>query len=103
MQQRPVALAEEIRNLGLSYEDESNISGKLVRCIPVNMVMQFLSAFQNHPQSYLTAPGPVRQYISDRSGGELSEWDVFFSESEGIHSEVTCVSNTRIHNRLSAP
>lgn len=73
-----VALAEEIRNLGLSYEDESNISGKLVRCIPVNMVMQFLSAFQNHPQSYLTAPGPVRQYISDRSGGELSEWDVFF-------------------------
>lgn len=78
-----VALAEEIRSLGLAYEDESNISGKLVRRVPVNMIMQFLSAFWNHSQSYLTATGPVRQYISDRSEGELSEWDVFFPSLRG--------------------
>jgi len=53
--------------------------GRLVQGVPPRMVEEFISAFQNHPGSMLTEPGPVRRYIEDRRDTELASWDVLFA------------------------
>ena len=53
--------------------------GKLFRDVPGLHVTNFLSTFRNHEGSVLTETDPIRKYIEDRIGTELSEWDVFFA------------------------
>lgn len=53
--------------------------GWLLRDAPVAPVLEFLSAFQNHPLSTLTDSGLVRRYIVDRAEGELAAWNVLFA------------------------
>ena len=52
--------------------------GLLLTGVPVGPVLDFVSAFQNHPGSMLTDPLPVSKYIRDRADGELASWDVLF-------------------------
>ena len=77
-----VALAENLRMLDKAPEDGMCVSGsggRLVLDVPVSAVMDFLSAFKNHPDSVLTDPGPVHRYIDKRSRDELSNWDILFA------------------------
>ncbi len=77
-----VGLAENLRRLDKAPEDGVGVSGsggRLVLDVPVSAVMDFLSAFKNHPDSVLTDPGPVHRYIDKRSRDELSNWDVLFA------------------------
>ena len=53
--------------------------GRLVRRVPVDIILDFLAAFQNHPGSPLTETEPVRRYIEDRAATELAIWDVLFA------------------------
>tara|TARA_R100000365_G_C2748176_1_gene79084 strand:- start:3422 stop:6148 length:2727 start_codon:yes stop_codon:yes gene_type:complete len=74
-----VNLAEGLRSTGHSPETRKDIGGgKLVRQVSVSHVIDFLAAFRNHQGSFLTETDPIRKYIEDRIGTELSEWDVFF-------------------------
>ena len=54
-------------------------SGWLIHDVLPEPVMDFITAFRNHPGSMLTEPGPVRQYVSDRRDSELARWDVLFA------------------------
>ena len=84
-----VVLAENLRRLDRAPEDGERVSGgRFVRGVPASVVMDFLSAFQNHPDSVLTDPGPVRRYIDKRSRDELSNWDVLFACVERKNSLV---------------
>lgn len=58
--------------------DQTYLSGKLFRSVPVTLVLDFLAEFQNHDGSFLTETDPVRRYIEDRSEDEMSSWDVVF-------------------------
>lgn len=53
--------------------------GWLIQGVSPGLVEDFISAFQNHPGSMLTEPGPVRRYIEDRRNTELASWDVLFA------------------------
>ena len=82
--QAATRFAESLRSSGFVHEDRSDAhSGKLFRQIPVSHVMEFLSAFRNHKGSFLTETDPICQYIRDRVGTELAEWDVFFPSLRG--------------------
>lgn len=50
--------------------------GKLLAKVPVRIIDDFLRDFDNHPESVLSATGPIRRYIADRRDDELSYWDV---------------------------
>ena len=60
-------------------DGESIYGGRLVRSIPVSIVIDFLAKFQNHQQSMTTETSPVRNYIEENSENELRNWDVFFA------------------------
>jgi hypothetical protein len=53
--------------------------GFLLKDVPAEPVLGFLSVFQNHPGSMLTDPLPVSRYIQERLDGELSSWDILFA------------------------
>ncbi len=67
-------------------EGEPWQGGRLVRDVPVDLIDGFLRDFKNHPGSPLTESEPVRSYISPRSKGELSKWDVLFT---GVRKSVS--------------
>lgn len=74
-----VLLAERMRSIGLAPGDGEKITGgRLVRKVPVSLVLDFLIMFKNHKKSIQTETGPVRKYIEDRSLDELKHWDVYF-------------------------
>ena len=74
-----IRLAQDLWSLGLAPEEgEVEQGGKFVRNVPVALVMDFLTAFENHPGSMLSEPGPIRQYIQRRAETELANWEVFF-------------------------
>ena len=78
-----IDLANNLTAAGHAPEDGETIrGGRLVRHVPVSHVVEFLSAFRNHPGSFLTETDPIRRYIEQRIGTELSEWDIFFSGVE---------------------
>ncbi len=52
--------------------------GWLLKKIPVGPIIDFIRAFQNHPESNLTDPSSVGQYIRKRSKTELQDWDILF-------------------------
>ena len=75
-----VRLADAMRSNDLGPEDgEGTRFGRLVRDVPVSLIDEFLAAFINHPGSYTTENGPVRQYIQKRAATELSQWDVLWA------------------------
>ena len=76
-------LADRMRKQFLAPEKgevpKEAAGGRLVRKVPVDLVLDFLAAFQNHPGSPLTETEPVRRYIEDRADTELEKWDVLFA------------------------
>ncbi len=67
------------RGLGPAAADKVN-GGHLLKDVPVELIDQFLLAWRNHEQAFLTQPGPVRGYIRDRQDDELKEWDVLVTD-----------------------
>lgn len=75
-----IDLASRLRSTGYAPEKgEKTQGGKLVRQVPVSYVLEFISAFRNHQGSFLTETDPIKNYIEDRVGTELAEWDVYFA------------------------
>lgn len=94
-------LAGRLRSGGFAQEmSESSPGGKLLNKVPVDHVLGFLTMFRNHEGSLLTETDPIRRYIEERVGTELSEWDVYFPGlkkktdkslvSELLGFEITC-------------
>ncbi len=78
--QAAVILAEQLRRSGFPPEQGEQVGGgRLVRRVPVQFVDAFLNAFRNHVGSAITETGPVREYIRQRQGDELREWDILFA------------------------
>ncbi|BAO44983.1 Z1 domain-containing protein [Thiolapillus brandeum] len=75
-----IELAQQLRSNGFIPEKFEDLkSGKLVRDVPADFVINFLAEFRNHPGSLLTDTDPVRKYIEERMQTELSEWDLYFA------------------------
>lgn len=73
-------LAGDLAERGCPVSQATPVPGGwLLRDAPVEPVMDFIGAFNNHPGSMLTDPGPVRQYIQDRRHSELAKWDILFA------------------------
>jgi hypothetical protein len=73
-------LAEAVAAAGTPISSATlALGGYLLRGVPAEPVLQFVSEFRNHPGSLLTEPAPVRRYIEDRRDSELSSWDVLFA------------------------
>jgi hypothetical protein len=53
--------------------------GYLIKRAPVQHVLDFISAFRNHPHSIKTQGDPVRRYIEQREKTEMKEWDILFA------------------------
>lgn len=65
---------------GIDVGDAMKVSNNwLIHDVPVDPVLEFISAFRNHPGSMLTETDPVRTYINDRRDLELASWDVVFA------------------------
>ncbi|WP_316209965.1 Z1 domain-containing protein [Bradyrhizobium sp. SZCCHNR3054] len=72
-----ISLAERLAAAGKSLAGSDPVpGGRLLRNVPVGPILEFLTEFQNDPQSMLTDPVPVRRYIDDRARGELRSWDI---------------------------
>lgn len=72
-------LAKRLTKLGKPLSSAKSVSaGLLLTDVAVEPVLEFLSAFQNHPRSMFTMPGPVRAFIEKRQLDELARWDVLF-------------------------
>lgn len=68
---------DDLGEAGFSQEDAEQVSGGyLLGGVKVSIIESFLRSFENDRSSVLTDTRPVRQYIADRSGDELSKWDV---------------------------
>lgn len=75
-------LAEGLAAIGKPLAASEVVSsGWLVRDVPVDDVIRFLTEFQAHSAALLTSPGPVRNYIDKRRDGELANWDILFPSS----------------------
>ena len=53
-------------------------NSELFQRVPVELVLDFIAGFLNHPGSMLTETDPIRRYIEERQDSELAEWDVLF-------------------------
>ena len=51
-------------------------SNYLWKEVPVEIVLEFINAFNNHPASLRTQTIPVAEYIAKRKADELKVWDV---------------------------
>jgi hypothetical protein len=72
-------LSKRLAKLGKPLSVAKPVStGFLVTDVPVEPILEFLSAFQNQPRSMFTMPGPVRSFIEKRQHDELTAWDVLF-------------------------
>jgi hypothetical protein len=75
-----VRLVHNIHSAGRSAATPDKVtSGWLLKDVPVSVVKQFCSEFDNHPGSWLTDSDPLSDYIQVREADELSEWDVLFT------------------------
>ncbi len=83
-------LIANLEDVGISMDARENVaSGWLLRGVPVKIVKQFLSEFDNHPGSMLTDPEPIRRYIEAREADELPDWDVLFASLQGETKNTT--------------
>ena len=69
--------ANFIASLGIDAYDKSRPKGNFLwRQVQAQSVMEFIGAFDNHPNSFYTESEPVVEYIKQRTIDELREWDV---------------------------
>ena len=74
-----VILSRRMCSVGKAPKDGEKITGgRLIRGVPVSLVLDFLTKFKNHPKSLYTETEPVRKYIEDRCVDELKHWDIYF-------------------------
>ncbi|WP_299841634.1 Z1 domain-containing protein [uncultured Jannaschia sp.] len=74
---------------GHSCESAGKVNGGyLLRGVDVEAIDDFLLAWRNHDQGFLTQTGPIRTYIRDRGQDELKDWDVLVTS---VNSEVPAV------------
>ncbi len=81
---------------------EEDDYGLLLREVPVEPILSFLTEFRNHEGSVVTEGEPVRRYIEERQGDELAKWDVLFAsigEREGIVPDTSLGREIRCQRR----
>ena len=88
------ALADALRRIERQpTEDPYGGYGRVFRNVPVDLVLDFIQAFQNDPMSSGTARQPVMEYIAGGRRAELASWDVFFPsvnpEGKGVTVDQT--------------
>ena len=72
--------ASRLAKSGVDIAGAEKVSSSwLIRDVPADPVIEFVSAFRNHPGSMLTETGPVLKYINDRRNSELASWDIVFA------------------------
>ena len=72
-------LSQRLGQAGFPIETAERADfGWLLRGVPPQHVLNFLTEFRNHEGSPLTSGDPVRRYIEERRHDELAEWDVLF-------------------------
>ena len=78
--------AQLVMALGANAYDKARLKGNyLWNNVDAADVMQFVSGFRNHKNSFYTESGPVTEYIRQRSADELKYWDVvIISTRDGI-------------------
>lgn len=83
--------ATRLRESGVDINTAPRVpGGYLLRGVPVDPVVSFLSAFANSPVSIVTEPGPVTRYIQQRRESELATWDVLLAstgDADGMRDE----------------
>lgn len=67
---------------------EPGLGGYLLRDVPWEPVVEFIRSFRNSEGSFLTEPGPVAQYIEERTDGELAKWDVLLASVKPDEAKV---------------
>ena len=73
-------LAERLMVAGKPVGAAKRVTGGwLLSGVPVEPILELVTAFQNHPGSMLTDPAPLRRYIDARRTTELAEWDILFA------------------------
>jgi hypothetical protein len=75
---RKVFTALLTKLIGEKQPEITRYSNYLWKEIPVDIVLNFINAFNNHPASLRTQTGPVSEYIMARKNDELKLWDVVF-------------------------
>lgn len=86
-----VRFLEELEDAGYRQQDAEKVpGGHLLRRVDVECIDNFLLAWRNHDQAFLTQTGPIRSYIRDRRQDELKNWDVLVTSvnSEGSDAEI---------------
>lgn len=63
--------------------------GRLFRSVPVDVVLDFIQAFENDPTSSVTSREPLMEYIAGGRRAELASWDVFFPSVNPTGKDVT--------------
>ena len=85
-------LSRELDRAGFPIETAEQVNfGLLLRGVPVDPVVNFLTQFRNHEGSPLTNGGPVGRYIEERRDDELAEWDVPLRKREDGSKRGGCV------------
>ena len=73
-----------LRNNGFTPENAKRVGlGYLLKNVDVELIDDFLLSWVNAEQNYATQIDPLREYIRDRSKGELKKWDVLISTKKG--------------------
>ena len=73
-------LAAAMRAKGHDPAGAKKVSGGvLFTNVPVDLITNFVRAFNNCEGAFKTAPEPVINYIEDRQQDELALWDVMFA------------------------
>jgi len=62
-------------------------SNYLWKKVPVEIILEFIKSFNNHPASIRTQTTPVTEYISMRRNDELKLWDVVIVNKTGAPEE----------------
>ena len=83
-----ISNALESSGKGLKTAERTSF-GYLIKRAPVQHVLEFISAFRNHPHSIKTQGDPVRRYIEQRKKTELKEWDILFASITERRSSLT--------------
>ncbi|MGR3394325.1 Z1 domain-containing protein [Pseudooceanicola nanhaiensis] len=86
-----VRFLTDLEDAGHRQKDAEKVNGGyLLRGVDVETIDDFLLAWRNHDQAFLTQTGPIRSYIRDRRQDELKKWDVLVTSvnSEGPEAEI---------------
>ncbi|MFV1875644.1 Z1 domain-containing protein [Nioella sp.] len=82
---------DALEEFGHRQQDAEKVpGGYLLRGVDVETIDDFLLAWRNHDQAFLTQTGPIRNYIRDRMQDELKNWDVLVTSvnSEGPEAKI---------------